>query len=80
MSKTKQAIMCDSSHSEEIAKLSKNENLNTIIAQDNIYGALKLIEHLCQIGEVPEHVFKNILLEYGESINPADFKCYRDNN
>lgn len=70
--------MCDALTTDSVAPLKESINLNTIISSDKVFGALKLIEHLVQLGEVPEHVFKNILLEQGDAINLADFKCYKD--
>lgn len=68
-------IMYNSLHTETIAHLSNESDSIKIIPKDKVFGALKLIEKLVHIGEIPEYIFRNILLEYGDSINPADFKC-----
>ena len=38
-----------------------------------LFAALKCIEALYQDGHIPEYMFKNILNEYADKINPADF-------
>ncbi len=43
--------------------------------ESNIFGALKLIEQLYLDGEIPGHVFRNILQEYKDDICVADFTC-----
>lgn len=43
---------------------------------NKIYAALKLIENLCKQGLVKPHVFKNILNDYKDVIDLAEFKCY----
>ena len=45
--------------------------------ESNIFGALKLIEQLYLDGEIPGHVFRNILQEYKDDICVADFTCYK---
>ena len=53
---------------------------NTAWPQDkenNIFGALKLIEQLYLDGEIPGHVFRNILQEYKDDVCIADFTCYK---
>ena len=44
--------------------------------ENNIFGALKLIEQLYLDGEIPGHVFRNILQEYKDDVCIADFTCY----
>ena len=44
--------------------------------ENNIFGALKLIEQLYLDGEIPGHVFRNILQEY-KDVCIADFTCYK---
>lgn len=36
--------------------------------ENNIFGALKLIEQLYLDGEIPGHVFRNILQEYKDDV------------
>ena len=53
---------------------------NTAWPQDkenNIFGALKLIEQLYLDGEIPGYVFRNILQEYKDDVCIADFTCYK---
>ena len=45
--------------------------------ENNIFGALKLIEQLYLDGEIPGHVFRNILQEYKDDVCIADFTCYK---
>lgn len=45
--------------------------------ENNIFGALKLIEQLYIDGEIPGHVFRNILQEYKDDVCIADFTCYK---
>lgn len=45
--------------------------------ENNIFGALKLIEQLYLDGEIPGHVFRNILQEYKEDVCMADFTSYK---
>lgn len=45
--------------------------------ESNLFGALKLIEQLYLDGEIPGHVFRNILQEYKDDICVADFTCYK---
>lgn len=40
------------------------------------YAALKLIENLFKQGRIKQHIFKNILEDYRDSIDISDFKCY----
>lgn len=40
------------------------------------YAALKLIENLFKQGRIKQHIFKNILDDYKESIDISAFKCY----
>ena len=42
--------------------------------ENNIFGALKLIEQLYLDGEIPGHVFRNILQEYKDDIE-APLSC-----
>ena len=44
--------------------------------ENNIFGALKLIEQLYLDGEIPGYVFRNILQEYKDDVYIADF-CYK---
>ena len=44
--------------------------------ENNIFGALKLIEQLYLDGEISGHVFCNILQEYKDVVCIADFTCY----
>ena len=55
--------------------------MNTLIAdkEDNIFGALKLIEQLYLDGEIPGYIFRNILKEYRNQVNIADFTCCKTN-
>lgn len=39
-----------------------------------LYAALKFIEALHHDGHIPDYMFKNILDEYANQINTADFK------
>ena len=41
----------------------------------NVFGALKLIEQLYLDGEIPGHVFRNIIKEHGDSFLVTDFNC-----
>lgn len=43
--------------------------------ENNIFGALKLIEQLYLDGEIPGYVFRNILQEYKDDVCIADFTC-----
>ena len=43
----------------------------------NVFGALKLIEQLYLDGEIPGHVFRNIIKEHGDSFLVTDFNCYK---
>lgn len=45
--------------------------------ENNIFGALKLIEQLYLDGEISGHVFCNILQEYKDVVCIADFACYK---
>jgi chorismate mutase len=45
--------------------------------ENNIFGALKLIEQLYLDGEISGHVFRNILQEYKDVVCIADFTCYK---
>ena len=45
--------------------------------ENNIFGALKLIEQLYLDGEIPGYVFRNILQEYKDDVCIADFTCYK---
>ena len=45
--------------------------------ENNIFGALKLIEQLYLDGEIPGYVFRNILREYKDDVCIADFTCYK---
>ncbi len=40
------------------------------------YAALKLIENLFKQGRIKQHIFKNILEDYRDSIDISAFKCY----
>lgn len=55
--------------------------MNTLTAdeENNIFGALKLIEQLYLDGEIPGYIFRNILKEYSNQVNIADFTCYKKN-
>lgn len=44
----------------------KNEN-------DLIYAALKLIQCLYKQGKIKEHIYKNILKDYADTIDISDF-------
>ena len=44
--------------------------------ENNIFGALKLIEQLYLDGEIPGYVFRKILREYKDDVCIADFTCY----
>ena len=50
-------------------KLTKEEYNTT-------FAALKLIEHLFKAGKIKQHIFKNILADYRDSIDISAFKCY----
>ena len=41
--------------------------------KDKIYAALKLIQHLFKIGVLKEHIYRNILKDYGKYIDISDF-------
>ena len=43
--------------------------------ENNIFGALKLIEQLYLDGEISGYVFRNILQEYKDNVCIADFTC-----
>ena len=45
--------------------------------ENNIFGALKLIEQLYLDGEIPGYVFRKILREYKDDVCIADFTCYK---
>ena len=45
--------------------------------ENNIFGALKLIEQLYLDGEIPGYVFRNILQEYKDDVCIAYFTCYK---
>lgn len=45
--------------------------------ENNIFGALKLIEQLYLDGEIPGYIFRNILKDYRDKINISDFICYK---
>ena len=45
--------------------------------ENNIFGALKLIEQLYLDGEISGYVFRNILQEYKDYVCIADFTCYK---
>jgi len=40
------------------------------------YAAIKLIEGLFHEGEIPAHMFQNILKEYGKGLDKSSFKGY----
>jgi hypothetical protein len=63
----------------EIASLRRRPKMNMMKAdkENNIFGALKLIEQLYLDGEIPGHVFRNILQEYKNDVCIADFTCYK---
>lgn len=46
--------------------------------ENNIFGALKLIEQLYLDGEIPGYIFRNILQEYNDDVCIADFTCYKN--
>jgi hypothetical protein len=52
--------------------------MNKMMAEnnENIFGALKLIEQLYLDGQVPGCVFRNILKEHSETVSVTDFNCY----
>ena len=41
--------------------------------RNNVFGALKLIEQLYLDGQIPRHVFLNIINDYGEDIPITEF-------
>ena len=43
--------------------------------ENNIFGALKLIEQLYLDGEISGYVFRNILQEYKDNVCIVDFTC-----
>ena len=45
--------------------------------ENNIFGALKLIEQLYLDGEISGYVFRNILQEYKDNVCIADSTCYK---
>lgn len=45
--------------------------------ENNIFGALKLIEQLYLDGEISGYVFRNILQEYKDNVCIVDFTCYK---
>lgn len=45
--------------------------------ENNIFGALKLIEQLYLNGEIPGYVFGSILQGYKDDVCIADFTCYK---
>ena len=45
--------------------------------ENNIFGALKLIEQLYLDGEISGYVFRNILQEYKDNVCIADFTWYK---
>jgi len=63
----------------KIASLRRYPKMNMIKAdkENNIFGALKLIEQLYLDGEIPGYVFRNILQEYKDDVCIADFTCYK---
>lgn len=68
--------MCKSPEKAGNADLQRNGKKNMITAKDTVFGALKLIEALCRDGEIPEHVFRNILNEYGDDLSLEDFRSF----
>ena len=46
--------------------------------EDNVFGALKLIEQLYLDGEIPGYIFRNILKDYCDQINMSNFIWYRE--
>lgn len=52
-------------------------NMIKVDKENNIFGALKLIEQLYLDGEIPGYVFRNILQEYKDDVCIADFTCYK---
>jgi len=63
----------------KIASLRRCPKVNMIKVdkENDIFGALKLIEQLYLDGEIPGHVFRNILQEYKDDVCIADFTCYK---
>ena len=49
-----------------------------IVETANTFGALKLIEQLYMDGEIPGHVFRNIIKQYGSSFPVTKFSCYKE--
>jgi hypothetical protein len=43
------------------------------------FAALKLIEQLYRDGEIPAHVFRNILHEYSDIVNISEFTIANHN-
>ena len=64
--------MCDC-RNRIVEEVSENE----YDKENNIFGALKLIEQLYLDGEIPGYVFRNILQEYKDDVCIADFTCYK---
>lgn len=46
--------------------------------RNNAFGALKLIEQLYLDGQIPKHVFLNIINDYGEDIPITEFNCCKN--
>lgn len=45
--------------------------------ESNVFGALKLIEQLYLDGEIPGHVYRNILRDYQEQVNMSKFILFK---
>lgn len=59
-----------------------NNYLNNNVSNKNhentkeVLAALNLIAHLYKQNQIDQHIYKNILDDYKEEINIADFKIY----
>ena len=47
--------------------------MNTDFTADHYFAALKLIEQLYKDGEIPAYMFRNILNEYADVVDLAQF-------
>ena len=47
--------------------------MNTEFTADHYFAALKLIEQLYKNGEIPAYMFRNILKEYADVVDLAQF-------
>lgn len=70
--------MCKTTANQGFTPLPVEVLMSKLISTDGaiIFAALKLIEQLYHDGEIPAHILRNAIREYGDVVDVSSFECF----